>query len=162
MFGGKIGFCVTVAMLAACSSTPIGPSTGSGLEKTHLTIGLAVPGATYLPLYVAVDEGTFAKQGIQADVVEFRGGSDLIKAVVSASVDVGVVSLAEITSGIDAGQPLKAFYAGFTIPDFEWYAVSSIKSLAQAKGKRIGITQYGTSSDFITGYALTVNGIDPK
>src|SRR5262249_29671649 len=82
---------------------------GSALEKTHLTIGLAVPGATYLPLYVGVDEGTFAKQGIQADVVEFRGGSDLIKAVVSGSVDIGVVSLAEILSGIDAGQPLKAF-----------------------------------------------------
>src|SRR6266850_5645650 len=105
MSGRKIWFCVTVAMLAACSSTPIGPSTGSALEKTHLTIGLSVPGATYLPLYVAVDEGTFAKQGIQTDVVEFRGGADVIRAVVSGSVDVGVVALAEITSGIDAGQP---------------------------------------------------------
>src|SRR6185295_7484143 len=43
-----------------------------------------------------------------------------------------------------------------------WYAVPAIRSLAEAKGKRIGITQYGTSSDFITRYALTVNGIDPK
>ena len=46
-----------------------------------MTIGLSVPAATYLPLYVAVDEGTFAKQGIQADLVEFRGGADLIKAL---------------------------------------------------------------------------------
>jgi len=154
---------LVAAVLAGCGGTPARtPSTGSALEKPHLTIGLSVPAATYLPLYVAVDEGTFAKQGIQADLVEFRGGSDLIKAVVSGSVDVGVVALAEITTGIDAGQPLKAFYAGFTIPDFDWYAVSSIKSLAEAKGKRIGITQYGTSSDFITRYALTVNGIDPK
>jgi NitT/TauT family transport system substrate-binding protein len=111
---------------------------------------------------VAADRGTFAKEGIQADIVEFRGGSDLIRAVVSTSVDVGVVSLAEITSGIDAGQPLKAFYAGFNIPDFEWYGVSSIKTLADAKGKRIGITQYGSSTDFITRYALTVNGLDPS
>jgi len=121
-----------------------------------------VPAATYLPLYVAVDEGMFAKQGLQADLVEFRGGSELIKAVVSRSVDVGVVSLAEITSGIDAGQPLKAFYAGFNIPDFDWYGASSVKSLAEAKGKRIGITQYGSSTDFITRYALTVNGLDPS
>src|SRR4029450_4923601 len=34
--------------------------------------------------------------------------------------------------------------------------------LAEAKGKRVGITQYGTSSDFVTRYALTVNGVDPK
>src|SRR5205809_7629968 len=101
-----------------------------GSEKTQLTIGVAVPAATYLPLYVAVDEGTFAKQGIQADVVEFRGGADVIRAVVSGSVDVGVVALAEITSGIDAGQPLKAFYAGFNIPNFDWYGVASVRTLA--------------------------------
>jgi NitT/TauT family transport system substrate-binding protein len=163
MWARRIWLCVAVALLAGCNRRPAGPpSNASGLEKTHLTIGLAVPGATYLPLYVAVDEGTFAKQGLQAEVVEFRGGSDLIKAVVSASVDVGVVSLAEITSGIDAGQRLKAFYAGFNIPDFDWYGASSIKSLADAKGKRIGITQYGSSTDFITRYALTMNGLDPS
>jgi NitT/TauT family transport system substrate-binding protein len=148
---------------AGCGGTrSTAPSGGSVLEQTHVTIGLAVPAATYLPLYVAVDEGTFTKQGLQADLVEFRGGSDLIKAVVSRSVDVGVVSLAEITSGIDAGQPLKAFYAGFNIPDFDWYGASSIKSLADARGKRIGITQYGSSTDFITRYALAVNGLDPS
>src|SRR5215469_13659373 len=98
--------------LSACGRTaPSKSPDGSALEKTHLTIGLAVPGATYLPLYVGVDEGTFAKQGIQAEVVEFRGGADVIRAAVSGSIDVGVVALAEITSGIDAGQPLKAFYA---------------------------------------------------
>jgi NitT/TauT family transport system substrate-binding protein len=166
MWRKRIWPCLSVLILAAgCSGTPAGAppagSGGSGVEKAHLTIGLAVPGATYLPLYVAADEGTFLKQGIQADVVEFRGGSDLIKAVVSGSVDLGVVSLAEITSGIDAGQPLKAFYAGFNIPDFDWYGTSSVRSLAEAKGKRIGITQYGSSTDFITRYALTVNGLDP-
>ena len=78
---------LAAALLAGCGGTPAGtPATGSALEKPHLTIGLSVPGATYLPLYVAVDEGTFAKQGIQADLVEFRGGADLIKAAVSGSV----------------------------------------------------------------------------
>jgi NitT/TauT family transport system substrate-binding protein len=158
----RVLWLMILAILAACGGPPdTPPSNGSGIEKPNLTIGLSVPGATYLPLYVAVDEGTFAKQGIQAELVEFRGGGDLIKALVSESVDIGVVALAEITSAIDAGQPLKAFYAGFNIPNFDWYAVPSITSLADAKGKRIGITQYGTSSDFITRYALTVNGLDP-
>ena len=155
--------CALVCFVAGCGGTPTeAPQAGSGLEKTHLTIGLAVPTATYLPLYTAVDEGTFAQQGLQVDLVEFRGGSELIKAIVSRSIDVGAVSLAEITSGIDAGQPLKAFYAGFNIPDFDWYGTASINSLADAKGKRIGITQYGSSTDFITRYALTVNGLDPS
>ena len=160
---GKSALLFAVLWFTGCGRTPVqATSSGSSLEKTHLTIGLAVPTATYVPLYVGVDQGTFAKQGLDVDLVEFRGGSELIKAIVSKSIDVGAVSLAEITAGIDAGQPLKAFYAGFNIPDFDWYGAASIKSLAGARGKRIGITQYGSSTDFITRYALTVNGLDPS
>src|ERR1700732_5094310 len=134
---------LTVALLTGCGGTQThAKSTGPALEKPHITAGLAVPGATYLPLYVAVDAGIYEKEGLKVDLLEFRGGSELIKAVVSGAVDIGVVALAEITAGIDAGQPLKAFYAGFNMPDFEWYAVPTVKSFADAKGKRIGITQY--------------------
>ena len=73
----------------------------------------------------------FAGQGLQVDLLEFRGGSDVIKALVAGSIDVGVVGLAEVTAGIDAGQPLKAFYGGFNVPDFDWYAAASVKSLAR-------------------------------
>lgn len=150
-----------IASIAGCGGTEKRiAASASEPEKTHITIGLAVPGATYLPIYLAADAGLFAKEGLDADLVEFRGGSDLIKAIASGSVDFGVVSLAEVTMGIDAGQPLKAFYAGFNVPDFDWYAVSSIQSVAAAKGKRFGITLYGSSSDYLTRYVLSVNGID--
>src|SRR3989454_10969385 len=119
--GIKIWLCVGVA-LVACSKTPAGaPPTGSALEKTHLTIGVAVPAATYLPLYVAVDEGTFAKQGLRADLVEFRGGSELIRGSGSQSRDVGVGLLGGITFGVRAGEPLKAFLGGFYMSDLAWY-----------------------------------------
>jgi NitT/TauT family transport system substrate-binding protein len=142
---------LAASLLTGCSPA-VAPSNGSAPEKPKITVALAVPGATYLPLYLGVDEGVYAQEGLQVDLLEFRGGADLIKAVVSGSVDVGVVALSEVSAGIDAGQPLKAFYAGFNIPDFDWYAVSSVKSFSELKGKRIGITQYGSSSDFIIRY----------
>src|SRR5262249_57148989 len=84
-----------------------------------------------------------------------------LKGGVAGSADVGVVSLAEVLSGISAGQPLKAFYGGFNVPAFEWFAVPSIHSLAEARGKRFGVTQYGSSTDFLTRYALASHGLDP-
>lgn len=149
-----------VSMLS-CSRAPNTSASPSAIEKTHLNVGLVSTTATYLPLYVAVDQGLFAKEGLQVDLLNFRGGSDLIKALVAGSIDVGVVSLAEVTAGIDAGQPLKAFYAGFNVPAFSWYAIPSIKTIAEAKGKRFGVTQYGSSTDFLTRYALVANGLDP-
>jgi NitT/TauT family transport system substrate-binding protein len=150
-------------LLAAVLSCSRSPQTGaaSGLEKPVINIGLVSTTATYLPLYLAVDQGLFAKEGLQVNLLSFRGGSDLIKALVAGSVDVGVVSLWEVTGGINAGQPLKAFYGGFNMPAFDWYAIPSVKTLADAKGKRIGVTQYGSSTDFLTRYALLSNGIDP-
>jgi NitT/TauT family transport system substrate-binding protein len=153
-----------IALTVACGrerSAPPPPASGLRLEQPHLNVGIISVTATYVPLYLAVDDGLFAKEGLQVDLLPFRGGSDLIKAVVAGSADVGVVSLAEVASAIEAGQPLKAFYGGFNVPAFDWYAVPSIHTLAEAKGKRFGVTQYGSSTDFLTRYALASNGIDP-
>jgi sulfonate transport system substrate-binding protein len=157
--------CVVLSLvlwIAACGGGPRSATTNaSGVEQPRLKLGIISVTATYVPLYLALDDGLFAKEGLQVELLPFRGGSDLIKAVVAGSADVGVVSLAEVASGISAGQPLKAFYGGFNVPAFDWYAVPSIHSLAEAKGKRFGVTQYGSSTDFLTRYALASNGIDP-
>jgi len=152
---------LSLAIAACGGSLSPAPAGGSSVEQPRLKVGIISVTATYVPLYLAVDDGFFAKEGLQVELLPFRGGSDLIKAVVAGSADVGVVSLAEVLSGIAAGQPLKAFYGGFNVPAFDWYAVPSVRSLADAKGKRFGVTQYGSSTDFLTRYALASNGIDP-
>ena len=144
----------------ACGGRPPEPS-ASGLEQPNLKVAIISVTATYVPLYLAIDEGIFGKEGLNVELLAFRGGSDLIKAVVAGSADVGVVSLAEVMSAIDAGQPMRAFYGGFNVPAFDWYAVPSIRTLADAKGKRFGVTQYGSSTDFLTRYALATHGLDP-
>src|SRR5262252_4720268 len=156
-----LGLCLTVLAAACGGGADKAPAAVAGIEQPHLKVAIISVTATYVPLFLAVDDGLFAKEGLQVELLPFRGGSDLIKAVVSGSADVGVVSLAEVASGIAAGQPLKAFYGGFNVPAFDWYAVPSIHSIADAKGKRFGVTQYGSSTDFLTRYALASNGIDP-
>ncbi|HXV65392.1 MAG TPA: ABC transporter substrate-binding protein [Vicinamibacteria bacterium] len=139
--------------LSACGS--------SGDGRTHVRIGLPVAASTFLPLYLADEERYFEDEGLDVELVVFRGGSDLVRGVVAGSIDVGVTSLAGVTVGISAGQPLKAFWAGYNLPAFDWYAVPSISSLDDVKGKRFGVTRYGSSTDFLTRYVLVANGIDP-
>jgi NitT/TauT family transport system substrate-binding protein len=156
-----LGLCLARLAAACGGGTAKAPAPVPGIEQPHLKVAIISVTATYVPLYLAVDDGLFAKEGLQVELLAFRGGSDLIKAVVSGSADVGVVSLAEVTSAIAAGQPMKAFYGGFNVPAFDWYAVPSIHSIAEAKGKRFGVTQYGSSTDFLTRYALASKGLDP-
>ena len=138
------------------------PASGTGPESLrHVTVGLPVAAATFLPLYVGEEAGLFREEGLEVEFLAFRGGSDLVRAVVAGSIDVGVTALAGVTVGIAAGQPLRAFFAGYNIPAFAWYAVDGIASMDDVRGKRLGVTRYGSSTDFLTRYALVSRGIAP-
>ena len=131
------------------------------LEKTNVVVGLPVTTSTLLPIYLARNEGFFKQAGLDVKFVTFRGGTDMVRAMIAGSVDVGLGSLAVVTVGIQADQPIKAFYGGFNMTLFDWYAVKGIDKLEDAKGKRFGITRFGTATDFLTRYALTTKGLDP-
>lgn len=151
----------TGVVTGACQSQSRPVGNGDGPELRTVQVGLPVAAATFLPLYLGVEEGLFADEGLQVELTTFRGGSDLVRAVVAGSVDLGVTSLAGVTVGISADQPLKAFWAGYNIPAFHWYAVPGIETLEDARGKRFGVTRYGSSTDFLTRYVLTRHGLDP-
>lgn len=82
--------------------------------------------------------------------------------MIAGNVDIGLTSLAGVNIGIAAKQPLKAFYAGFNMAIFDWYASPKIKSMKDVKGTKWGISRYGSSTDFLTRYALSSRGLDPK
>jgi len=131
-------------------------------EKTKITVGIPVLAGTFLPVYLADDLGLFEKEGLDVKVLAFRGGSALAKAVIADNVDIGLTSLAGVNVGIAAKQPLRAFYAGFNMAIFEWWATPKIKSMKDVKGTRWGVSRYGSSTDFLTRYALASRGYDPK
>jgi NitT/TauT family transport system substrate-binding protein len=132
------------------------------LEDPKITIGLSTNDSTFLPIYLADIAGLFKAEGLQAEVVAFRGGSDLTRAVVAESIKIGVAAPTSVLSAIVAGEKAKVFYGGFNQAPFFWYGMPNIKTMADAKGKRFGITRFGSSTDALTRMALVEKGIDPK
>jgi NitT/TauT family transport system substrate-binding protein len=130
-------------------------------EKTKIKLGISLNDFAFLPVYLAVDQGLFKKEGLDVELLVFSGGSELIKGTVSGSIDIGYSGLSSLSLGIDAGQKMKVFYAGNNLSGFSLYSVPKIKSMADVKGARIGITRYGSTTDFITRYALKSKGLDP-
>ncbi len=132
------------------------------LEDPKITIGLSTNDSTFLPIYLADIAGLYKAEGLQAEVVAFRGGSDLTRAVVADSIKIGVAAPTSVLSAIVAGEKAKVFYGGFNQAPFFWYGMPNIKTMADAKGKRFGITRFGSSTDALTRMALVEKGIDPK
>ncbi|HEY1392772.1 MAG TPA: ABC transporter substrate-binding protein [Methylibium sp.] len=136
------------------------------LEKPKLTI--AVGGKNllyYLPLTVADSLGYFKAEGLDAQIVDFAGGSQALRAVVGGSADV-VSGAFEHTIAMQAkGQRMRAFVLQGRAPQVV-LAVSNktmpqFKSVADLKGKKIGVTAPGSSTNIVANYVLAKAGLKP-
>jgi ABC-type nitrate/sulfonate/bicarbonate transport system substrate-binding protein len=115
-----------------------------------------------LPLYVAEHGGQFAKHGLSVELFFFHGGGEVVRAVPSGTVDLGVVATTAGILAIGAGQKLKII-SGWTAPSFGVvYAVkpdSPIHSIKDLVGKTVGFSRPGSVSHTALIAALVANGI---
>jgi NitT/TauT family transport system substrate-binding protein len=132
-------------------------------------VTLAVGGGAclcYLPTMLAQALGEYEKAGVEVEVVDFKGGSDALKAVMGGSADVVSGYFDHCVNLAAKGQALQSFvvydrYPGFAlvVSPKHTSAVTSIKDLA---GKKIGVSAPGSSTDFFLKYILAKNGVDPN
>jgi NitT/TauT family transport system substrate-binding protein len=157
-----------LAASAAASVLVVVPSLAraQALEKKKVTI--AVGGKNllyYLPLTIAEQLKYFDAEGLEVEVVDFAGGSRALQAVVGGSADV-VSGAFEHTLNMQAkGQPMRAFVLQGRAPQIV-LAVSTktmpnFKSVADLKGKKIGITAPGSSTNIMANFVLAKAGIKP-
>src|SRR5580692_13020205 len=103
------------------------------LEKPRLTLGIPVDAASFMPVYVAAAR-TFKPQGLDIEVVSFRGDAEVAQALAGDSIDLSLQSLDGLINLINAGQGVQGFYAGFYQSDFAWFAPPHIKQWKDLKG----------------------------
>jgi NitT/TauT family transport system substrate-binding protein len=146
-------FVVSILLLQAGTAA-------SGLERSRLVVGLARQTEFALPLHLAVDQAQ-RDAGLALDVVSFGGGARAAVAIASDSIHVAVISLDGAVRLIEAGQPVRVFYAGVSHVLFEWYARPEIKSWNDLRGRTMGISTFGSLSDHLTRYVLRRHQLDP-
>ena len=136
------------------------------IEKPKVTI--AVGGKNllyYLPLTVAETLGSFKDEGLEAQVVDFAGGSQALRAVVGGSADV-VSGAFEHTVNMQAkGQRMRAFVLQGRAPQIvlavNKRTMPNFKSLADLKGRKIGVTAPGSSTNIMANFVLAKAGLKP-
>lgn len=158
---GAIAVLVTV-VVAGCGGGSSGSSGASGSGGTT-TIKVGVPGTygTMIGLYLARDKGYFTKQGLNVQIIPFKGDAPAVKALVGGAVDINVASLAGLLQGVQHGAPLKAIYGGFDQTMLQWYGKKPI-DWSNVKGTRWGVSSPGSSTDFMTRFLLHQHGVSAK
>ncbi len=131
------------------------------IEKPRLTMGLSLDAASFTNVYVAAKR-TWKAQGLDIELTSFRGDAEVSQALAGNSIDFSMQSLDGLINLINAGQPMKAFYAGFYMSDFAWYTQPQVKTWADLKGLTAGVSTYGSLTDQLTRYILRKNGLQPE
>jgi len=137
------------------------------LEKPKLTI--AVGGKNllyYLPLTIAEQLGYFKAEGLEVTIADFAGGSQALRAVVGGSADV-VSGAFEHTVNMQAkGQALRAFVLQGRAPQIVLgvnpKTMGGFKTIADLKGKKIGVTAPGSSTNVMANFVLAKAGLKPS
>src|ERR671918_1250061 len=150
-------------ILISLTALLLSPLTPIFAAQTPLKIiNVAVPAVSLLqaPLFVAMDAGAFKKYGM--DVSYVRTGARTIQALVGDSVQFAQgVSSRTVPSAVLGGADavLIANFADKLL--FTMHSAPEIKSVRDLKGKVVGVSGIGGSTDLATRLALREVGLVP-
>jgi NitT/TauT family transport system substrate-binding protein len=156
-------------MLEKLAATVLALLVISAPAAAQTKVTIAVGGGAclcYLPTVLANQLGEFEKAGLKIDLVDLKGGSDALKAVLGGSADVVSGYFDHCVNLAAKKQDLQSFVVYDRYPG-EVLVVSpvhtaEIKSIKDLAGKKVGVSAPGSSTDFFLKFLLKKNGIDPS
>ena len=151
---------VTTAALAT-SATPL--IARAARAQTAVKIGTAVLGDYSMagPVIVALDQGLFKTEGLAAEFVPFRGGPDLLKAVMAGECLVGITGSTDILVFREAGSPIKMIATHTEGNHFTLNVAPDVQKVGDLKGKAIGVTRVGATTWVFARMVAKKEGWDP-
>jgi NitT/TauT family transport system substrate-binding protein len=143
-------------------------ASGFAAAQTKTKITIAVGGGAclcYLPTVLAKQLGEYDLAGLAVELVDLKGGSDALKAVLGGSADVVSGYFDHCVNLAAKKQELQAFVVYDRYPGLVLVVSPShnaeIKSIKDLAGKKVGVSAPGSSTDFFLKFLLKKNGVNP-
>jgi NitT/TauT family transport system substrate-binding protein len=134
-----------VALIAAALPLP-------SSADTALTIGKASNDSdSIIPVNVGDQLGLFKKRGLDLKIVDFEGGGKMIQAMTGGSIDIGIGAGTQMAFIVKGVPMLAVCESTTTLPYFSFGVPwdSPIKSKADLKGKKVGVSTAGSLNDWL-------------
>ncbi|MGE5218240.1 MAG: ABC transporter substrate-binding protein [Chloroflexota bacterium] len=112
-------------------------------------------------MHIAKDRGLFAKYGLDVETIYIPGGSTNIHVLISGNLDLSQLSGAPGVAANLQGADIVYFAGLLDKLNYQLITRPEIKSVEQLKGKKFGVSRYGSSADFGMRAMLKRLGIDP-
>jgi len=115
---------------------------------------------------VAEQLGYFKAEGLDVTIVDFAGGSRALQAVVGGSADVVSGAFEHTVNMQFKGQRMRAFVLQGAAPQIVLginpKTMANFKTMADLKGKKVGVTAPGSSTNVMLNFVLAKAGLKPS
>jgi NitT/TauT family transport system substrate-binding protein len=129
--------------------------------QEKLTVSYSSVDAPSANWYIAQEKGLYKKYGLDVDSIFIPASSTNVAVLVAGQLKFGNGTGGTIASAAVSGAPLVAVACFMNTLPYELIVQDSIKTKEQLKGKSIGISRIGSSSDVIARVFLKNLGLEP-
>jgi NitT/TauT family transport system substrate-binding protein len=165
-----LGLLLAVACGPTGSSAPAAPSGASqaggsqsapAAPPARVRMAYASIAGSMLPAWIAKDEGIFQKYNLDVEMMYIAGQAKSAEAMVAREIDfaIGPATLA-MGPGLE-GADLVMVMAWSAKSAFAVYSQPSIQSVADLRGKRIGVSRRGSATEIWAATVLDKYGLKP-
>ncbi len=148
------------SLLLLVAGFVMGLVAGGNAEET-IRVGQGAVSLQSGILYIAKDRGLFAKYGLTPEIIYIPGGSVNVQVLISGNLDLSQLSGAPGVAANLEGADLVYILGLLDKLNYQLVTRSDIKSVEQLKGKRFGVSRFGSSADFGLRALLKRLGLDP-
>jgi NitT/TauT family transport system substrate-binding protein len=128
----------------------------------RIRIGYSSISGSYIGIWVAHDAGLFTKEGLEDQIILIPSGSQLAQVTVAGEVEVGSFNGSSAMAASLNGADIKIIGNTVNKMIFSIYAKPEIKTIEGLKGKKLGVTRFGSSTDISARYALRKHKLQPE
>lgn len=150
-----------LTLLPACGTAPAS-APASQAPPDRLTVGYSQKSGDQLPVWVAKEDGVFAKNRLDVDLQLVAGGSNTMSALLSGQLQIGQLGGSEVLSAASQGADLVVLATLTPVYPYVFMVAADIRTPADLKGKRVGVSSIGGSADIATRQGLRQVGLDPE
>jgi NitT/TauT family transport system substrate-binding protein len=130
-------------------------------QLTKVILGNNAISGNALPAWMTKEAGIFRKNGLDVQIVYFRGGTITAMALVAREIPIAQQSGPPIVSAVLKGADAVVIAGGNVVSEYWLMSRPEIKTAEQLKGGSIAIATFGGQADSISRIALQRLGLTP-
>ena len=128
----------------------------------NIKIGTSALSPTMAGVWMAKESGAFERRGINAELVYISSGAVVVQALVGGSLHAALGASNAVIAAILKGAPIIAVGSNTNRPGMQLWVHPEIQRPEQLAGKTLGITRFGSTSEFVTRLVLRKLNLEGK